>query len=295
MIELDAVGQTALGVAYVAYESLRRDALFTDPLAVALFESALFASGVTDPDGTLRPMLPATDAADRERRGMYHWIVARTLFLDELFRSAARDGIEQFVILGSGLDARAFRLDLGPAAVVYELDRPPVVEVKEALVAEHELVATTGRRVVQADLISDWLPPLLEAGLRTDEPTCWLAEGLLVYLEPDVARRVIDTIGQASASGSRIGVTVRSTRRTRTDGPFAQVAALWHEDPGIVGRFTDTGWTCELTDTVSVLAAAGRAVDAELAGPGTAGDGSAGPSASLLAGRFESRSVGRAD
>lgn len=291
MIDLDAVGQTALGVAYVrAYESLRRDALFADPLAVALFDSAL-----TDPDGTLRPMPPVTDAAGRERRGMYHWIVARTLFLDELFRSAARDGIEQFVILGSGLDARGFRLELGPAAVVYELDRPPVVEVKEALVAEHELVATTGRRVVQADLISDWLPPLLEAGLHTDEPTCWLAEGLLVYLEPDVARRVIDTSGQASASGSRVGVTVRSTRRTRTDGPFAQVAALWHEDPGIVGRFTATGWTCELTDTVSVLAAAGRAVDAELVGPGTADDGSAGPSASLLAGRFESRSVGRAD
>ncbi|WHU49591.1 SAM-dependent methyltransferase [Gordonia sp. L191] len=291
MIDLDAVGQTALGVAYVrAYESLRRDALFTDPLAVALFESA-----VTDPDGTLLPMPPVTDAAGRERRGMYHWIVARTLFLDDLFGSAARDGIEQFVILGSGLDARAFRLDLGPAAVVYELDRPPVVEVKEALVAEHGLLATTGRRVVQADLITDWLPTLIEAGLRTDEPTCWLAEGLLVYLEPEIARRVIDTIGAASAPGSRVGVTVRSTRRTSTDGPFAQVAALWHEDPGIAGRFADTGWTCELTDTVSVLAAAGRAIDAELAGPGTVDDGSPRPSASLLAGRYASRSVGRAD
>lgn len=287
MIDLDAVGQTALGVAYLrAYEASRPDALVTDPLALAMF-----ASAVTEPDGSLRALPAITDDQSRARRAMYDWVVARTLFLDDLCGEAAASGVRQFVILGSGLDARAFRLDLGPDAVIYELDRSPVVDVKEQLVAEHQLRPTVSRRVVRADLTDEWLPTLRAAGLRVEVPTCWLAEGLLVYLDADVVHRVIDTIGAASAPDSRIGVTVRSGRSRATRDAFADVVALWHPDPGIEARFTDTGWSCEVTDAPTVLRAHPRQTAVELDTAAATAHAAAG----LLSGRFDAVSVGRAD
>ena len=77
MIDLDEVGRTALGVAYLrAYESRRPNAVFVDPLALGLYGSA-----VVDDAGHLRELPPADDEAGRERRAMYHSIVGRTLFL----------------------------------------------------------------------------------------------------------------------------------------------------------------------------------------------------------------------
>ena len=256
MIDLDEVGRTALGVAYLrAYESRRPNAVFVDPLALGLYGSA-----VVDDAGHLRELPPADDEAGRERRAMYHSIVGRTLFLDEVFTTGAADGVRQFVILGAGLDARAFRLDLGPDAVFYELDRPAVTEVKEQLVAEHSLVAHGQRRVVSADLAGDWLTELRSAGFRPGEPTCWLAEGLLAYLDTDVVWQTIAAITSASAAGSRIGLTVRLPGARPPEDPFASVASMWKPDPGIVDRLVASGWECRSADARTVLTAHGREI-----------------------------------
>ncbi|MGC5245757.1 SAM-dependent methyltransferase [Gordonia sp. DT219] len=295
MTDLDALGRTALGVAYLrARESGRADALFQDPLASALFSAAEgedVASTPTADSGTGDSGPGDSGTGDRARRGMYHWIVARTLFFDELCRRAAADGVRQFVILGSGLDARAFRLDLGTDSLVVELDRPAVIDVKESLVAEHGLAPTGTRRVVAADLTAEWWPALSSAGVTTDAPICWLAEGLLAYLAPEAVWRVIDTIGSASVSGSRLGATVRSGRARPARDPYADVAKLWHPDPGIVERLTGTGWTCERTDAAAVLAAYGRDVCA----PRTGATIASRTGSNLLAARYGSVSVGVAD
>ncbi|MBP0656671.1 class I SAM-dependent methyltransferase, partial [Mycobacterium tuberculosis] len=82
------------------------------------------------------------------------------MFLDDVFEAAVADGITQFVILGSGLDGRGFRLDLGSRATLFEVDRPSVTEVKGDLVAQSGLEPTVDRRVVASDLADDWLRAL---------------------------------------------------------------------------------------------------------------------------------------
>ena len=258
MADLDDLGLTALGVAWArAAESSRDDALFDDPLAEAIARIRPRDSEFGGRDGT-------DERGSAKIRAMYDWIVARTLFLDEVFAAAVADGITQFVILGSGLDGRGFRLDFGSGASLFEVDRPSVVEVKEDLVAQSGLAPTVERRVVASDLADDWLRALQGKGFRADLPSAWLAEGLFVYLPDGLGLRVIEGITAASESGSRIGVTVRRAASSVVDDsaadPFADVRKLWRSDVDVAQHVDAAGWDCELSDTREVLVARGRSL-----------------------------------
>src|SRR6201999_681384 len=62
------------------------------------------------------------------------------------------------------------------------------------------------RRVVAIDLREDWPAALKAAGFDPSQPTAWSAEGLLGYLPPDAQDRLLDTITELSAPGSRVAV-----------------------------------------------------------------------------------------
>jgi methyltransferase (TIGR00027 family) len=55
--------------------------------------------------------------------GMHEYMIARTLFFDELFVNALNDGTPQIVLLGAGYDSRAYRFSgLNRGSHVFELD-----------------------------------------------------------------------------------------------------------------------------------------------------------------------------
>src|ERR1700712_1818417 len=62
-------------------------------------------------------------------------MAARTRYFDAFFADAAEAGIRQFVILASGLDAPAYRLDWPAGTTVYEIDQPEVIEFKRTTLA----------------------------------------------------------------------------------------------------------------------------------------------------------------
>jgi Leucine carboxyl methyltransferase len=103
--DLSGVGWTATGIAAIrALETARPDRLFKDPLAARF----VAASG-----RSLANRQAAAGADERTRRhwsAIQQWVVVRTRFLDELLVRACREGCSQVIVLGAGLDARAFRL-----------------------------------------------------------------------------------------------------------------------------------------------------------------------------------------
>lgn len=127
----------------------------------------------------------------------------RTKFFDEFFLDATRAGIGQAVILASGLDARAYRLPWPDNTVVYEIDQPKVIEFKSRTLAELGAQPSADRRTVAVDLRDDWPAALREAGFDPSQPTAWSAEGLLGYLPPEAQDRLLDTVTELSATGSR--------------------------------------------------------------------------------------------
>jgi methyltransferase (TIGR00027 family) len=134
-----------------AEETARPDRLFADPLAAA------FAAA-----GGLEP-----GAGPGGRRGaaLRVWVVARTLFLDDLLAEAGQQGCRQVVLLGAGFDARAFRLPWPPGTRCFEVDTPDVLGPKDQVLAAEEAVPGCERLVVPCDLRDDW-PAALRAALR---------------------------------------------------------------------------------------------------------------------------------
>ncbi|CMC59026.1 Putative S-adenosyl-L-methionine-dependent methyltransferase [Mycobacterium tuberculosis] len=57
--------------------------------------------------------------------------------------------------------------------------------------------------MVPVDLRRDWPTPLRQAGFDPNQPSTWLAEGLLAFLPPDAQDRLLDNITALSAPGSR--------------------------------------------------------------------------------------------
>jgi methyltransferase (TIGR00027 family) len=133
-------------------------------------------------------------------------MAVRTKFFDEFFLDSTNSGIRQAVILASGLDSRAYRLAWPAGVTVYEIDQPDVVEFKSRTLAQLGAEPTAKLRTVAMDLRYDWPSALVEEGFDPNEPAAWSAEGLLGYLPPDAQDRLLDTVTELSAPGSRVAV-----------------------------------------------------------------------------------------
>ncbi|MDT5022507.1 MAG: hypothetical protein QOG47_2476 [Mycobacterium sp.] len=131
-------------------------------------------------------------------------MAARTRFFDAFFAESTKAGIRQAVILASGLDARAYRLDWPVDTTVFEVDQPEVIAFKTQTLSELGASPTADRRTVAIDLRYDWPAALIEAGFDRTQPTAWIAEGLLGYLPPEAQDSLLDNISALSADGSRL-------------------------------------------------------------------------------------------
>lgn len=184
-----------------ALASAESNPLISDPYAAPLVRAVGIDFFTKLVDGTVSP-----DEADDggAARLMTTMMAVRTRFFDDFFTAATASGIQQAVILASGLDARAYRLPWPDGTVVYELDQPAVIEAKSAAMTAIGATPTCDRRVVAVDLRDDWPEALRRSGFDTSVPTAWTAEGLLVYLPPEAQDRLFDDITALSAPGSQL-------------------------------------------------------------------------------------------
>lgn len=273
----ESVGATALGVAVMrAAETRRSDALFRDPYAARLVEAA--GSGWNH---IMRAQVAATsDGADSGGEGgrgySSAWmLVARTVYFDEYLAAASAAGVRQVVILASGLDARAYRLEWPSGTVVFEIDQPKVLEYKDSVLAGVQPAAD--RRAIGVDLRQDWPKKLCDNGFDSAAPTAWLAEGLLRYLPGEAQDRLCGDIAALSAPGSRIGLNIgrggredspalhalreRRKRLLAEAGIRLKLEELWYPWEGRTDPrdwFTAHGWAVTAGDPAVVLSDHGR-------------------------------------
>jgi methyltransferase (TIGR00027 family) len=205
-------------------------------------------------------------------------MAVRTRFFDAFFRDATQAGIRQAVILASGLDARAYRLEWPSDMTVFEVDQPQVIAFKTETLADLGAVPTTDRRTVAIDLRNDWPAALLDAGFDKSQPTAWIAEGLLGYLPPEAQDRLLDNISALSADGSRLATEAipdmsdvdhdqaremmrKATEKWRAHGFDLEFSELGYEgDRHDVAAYLDTlGWRSEGKPMSQLLAAHGLA------------------------------------
>lgn len=226
--------------------------------------------------------LAASDIDDEESswklQQMPDAMAVRTRFFDSFFTDATQAGIRQAVILASGLDARAYRLDWPAGMTVFEVDQPQVIAFKTTTLADLGAEPTADRRAVAVDLRNDWPAALVEAGFDHTQPTAWIAEGLLGYLPPGAQDRLLDNISALSAAGSRLGTEAipdmsevdheqaremmrKATEKWRAHGFDLEFSELGYEgDRNDVAAYLDVlGWRSTGTPMSQLLADNGLA------------------------------------
>ena len=128
-------------------------------------------------------------------------MVARTVAIDADLRDAVAP---QVVILGAGLDGRAWRMPELVTSLVFEVDHPDSQQQKLQRVASLTREAREVR-FVPVDFTRDDLAHALEAaGHDPLLPTSWLWEGVVMYLDRDAIETTLRIVEHRSAPGSRL-------------------------------------------------------------------------------------------
>ncbi|MGD1281197.1 class I SAM-dependent methyltransferase [Mycobacterium seoulense] len=219
-----SVGATATMVAASrAVASQGPDPLLDDPLAEPLVRAVGLEPFIRIVDG----QVDFEDDPLFNRKARAEQITVRTRFFDDFFTGATRDGVRQAVILASGLDTRAYRLDWPAGTVVYEIDQPQVIAFKTDTLAGLGAAPTAERRAIAIDLRDDWPRALRDGGFDTAQPTAWSAEGLLPYLPPEAQDRLFDNITALSAPGSRLATEHVPDPNAFSDERLQRISERW--------------------------------------------------------------------
>ena len=197
---------------------------------------------------------------------------------DDFATDACRAGIRQLVIVASGLDSRAYRLEWPVAMSIYEIDQPAVIAWKTNVLAELGCRSSARHRGVGIDLREDWPMALQQAGFNTAEPTAWIVEGLLVgYLPPDAHDEILDGIDRLSAAGSRVAADHFAPRPDAIAVTLDNFQELWSKhDPNLSLRsltfcgaygdpavyLAERGWSTRNLDLDTLFRAAGQSAAA---------------------------------
>jgi methyltransferase (TIGR00027 family) len=128
-------------------------------------------------------------------------MVARTVAIDEAVRAAKA---QELVILGAGLDGRAFRMPELRDTVVFEVDHPDSQRDKRARLGALTTLARDVR-FVPVDFEKDDLNAALDAARHdASQPTTWIWEGVVMYLTRADVEATLSIVARRSAAGSRL-------------------------------------------------------------------------------------------
>jgi methyltransferase (TIGR00027 family) len=146
-------------------------------------------------------------------RVMADMIALRTAAIDRAVRDAIAGGARQLVILGAGYDGRAWRMPELVGVKVFEVDHPATQGDKRAHLAELPPAAGIVS-FVSIDFERESLDTVLDrAGHDRSSPTCWIWEGVVMYLTRDAMRATLAGIAGRSAPGSTLIVNYHNAHR----------------------------------------------------------------------------------
>ncbi len=185
---------------------------FSDPFALQLLPDHLRAVVERLVRGerprTLREVMLRLGA-----RGAARLMGPRTVEIDDGLRAMASG--HQLVIVGAGLDARAYRMRELSESVAFEVDHPASQAFKQERSVGLQPCTRELRRV-SADLTHENLSDVLaRAGHVASVRTAWVFEGVVSYLTVPQVEATLDAIAERSAPGSRLLATYNEPNRAR--------------------------------------------------------------------------------
>jgi methyltransferase (TIGR00027 family) len=161
-------------------------------------------------------------------------IVPRTVSIDDAIRNHPSP---QVVVLGAGLDGRAWRMPQLANVTVFEIDQPASQQDKRDRAAG---LSGTPPTFVPVDFGRDRLgEALAAAGHRADRATTWVWEGVVPYLTEAEVSATVTAVAGRSASKSRLIVNFQMPALSTKLGRLAARAlmastgrsSVWADEP----------------------------------------------------------------
>ncbi len=256
--------------------------------AVAMVRAGLRRPSSADGDpGAQQRLCAGMRSADIS--GQVASLTARTRFIDEQAVAAISAGTRQVVILGAGYDDRALRFRTAGVRF-FELDHPATQADKA-----HRLqtMNAAGPPVLAAaDFGRDDVGGVLAAcGHDAGQPSLFICEGLLVYLDQPTCLRLLSALRARAATGSTLAVSLvihrdgldsarvlevaNSRRRVAGSEPFLTImSAAAHLD--LLGQ---AGWLAAESADAAALGTGAEPGRSLLVSAHPVGGAGAGPSA----------------
>jgi methyltransferase (TIGR00027 family) len=206
---------------------------FADPTAMPLLRPDERAAVQWVRDGAApRPWQQRVDY--ETVRASAELIVPRTVAIDDAVRAHPSP---QLVILGAGLDGRAWRMPELAEVSVFEVDQPASQQDKRDRAAG---LAGTPPAFVPVDFGRDRLgEALAAAGHRADRATTWIWEGVVPYLTEAQVVATLTELAAGSAPDSRLIVNFQMSAPSATLGRLVARAlmastgrsSVWAKEP----------------------------------------------------------------
>jgi methyltransferase (TIGR00027 family) len=153
--------------------------------------------------------------------GIFDAIVARTRYMDDHLQSCIDGGMEQFVSLGAGFDARPYRFEgLKSGLPVFEVDHPATQRVKK-----RKLAAILGALPAHVTFVpvrfnrQDLGRQLLDRGYDRNLKTLYIWEGVCMYLSAEAVDKTLEFVSRNAPPGSGILFDIIPDSKVR--GPAA--------------------------------------------------------------------------
>ena len=143
--------------------------------------------------------------AERKGPGVLGFLVARCRYIDDYLQACLEAGLDQLVILGAGLDSRAYRFEqLKEHVRVFEVDHPATQQVKlgklEKIFGELPVHVT----YVPIDFNQETLQKLFDFGFNPQSKTLFIWEGVAHYLTAEAVDQTLSFVSKHSGTGSSI-------------------------------------------------------------------------------------------
>ena len=176
-----------------AHQLLDHPLVLDDPVALTLLGSA---EAQSLRDNLARYRHPAS-------LGLRSAVVVRSRLADDIWIEAVERGIDQYVILGAGLDTSAYR-QINVASRIFEVDLPAVQQWKQARLHEAGMPLPPSLRLVPVDFERVSLAEgLASAGFDPDAPAIFSWLGVSMYLDKVAVEETLRVIASC-AKGSAV-------------------------------------------------------------------------------------------
>jgi len=190
------VSVTALGTAAMrAIESEKPTAerICYDPLARLFTEPAAYH-------------LVKLSAGFGERRtgGALTFIVCRCRYFDDFLQDSLKSGTAQVVILGAGLDSRAYRVERLQLVKTFEVDHPATQASKIERVKKVLGKIPANVVYIPVDFNVETLDKLLLGGFDRSLKALFIWEGVTLYLTHEAVEATLSWVQANAAPGSAI-------------------------------------------------------------------------------------------